>query len=884
MLKGFVKILFKDAQTLVETKPPVESENLIYDQTLLDILRRNPFARFSFAGFGGQPPHIVISGQITEPVASDNILTEIIATGEDVTELPPRIYYEDVDPPFIQIVNQFAAPGVPRTFDSVGIAKRGTNNSEGEVSGAALTTTLLDLPCTQEATEILTIFYFIVIEENYSVNQNFSPRFYQDFGGALINEKSCDLNSLGVSYASAPIDKSYIDLYHNTTYDRVTIGNRSSSNLTGWVSGTIIENHYKWKNTITYRIENSGNPGDVDVEIGRIFNSMLVGLSNNRQPNGNTYVSKPELKQEVSSCYAMQNYRLPEVSQSAGLNAIASPLQPLWGHSPGSDKPFLETIFVQRGNGGIAFNADNWVSGFPEYYKLIITKEGNTGTAEYKFTHRYHLGFNGNSYEDRVVGCPFRNPNVPASPQHHGWNLDFNDVLRYSDTQVLQYDSTGITVLNLINGDFTSYDINSSPSLPVTELRQCSTDGVVIYAACRNTGLWKIENNIVTRLVVNPCYGVDIANSVVYGLFEGGLRSSSDWSVNLPFNYTDLSTQWNRCWFIRCSRSHLDNRVAIIMQSPTNANARRIVWWDNNLQTAVGTSDNAGIERYPASFNCSRNIDFWVSQDGRKYEYATNNNSSLTAPMLNYTPGFNIPAYTHSEFGVFFRYGRIEFFDEYLVGNDGLYDINGNRITTYSNIHRAAFTCTRLVGGIFLFGSTLVHLLNNDFAQIEYGWDGSNWIEGNANSRVTHAAAENLIQGITVKFSDNQNPNFVADDWYTQSINYGYLKDNATELYYENSWYTRLPHFNTQIPNGVTISGNYFLPAASDALFLRVETDDIDNLARFFIDGNEVLTVWKNGNSPQQGEISLNGETGEIVFNSADFGKTFSGFYCWLGV
>ena len=883
MLKGFVKILFNDAITGEPTQPSVESNNIIYDETLLLILARSPFPIFSVSGFG-QPTHISIATQITQPAATNNVMTGIIATGADVTELPPRIYYEDVEPPFIQIVNQFSSPGVPRTFDAVGITHRTTNNNEGEVDAPALTTTILDLVCTQQATEILTIFYFIIIEENYSTNQNFSPRFYQDLGGALIQAKSCDIGTLGTSYATTPADISYIDLYHDRANDLI-LPKRvppNSNNFIDWNTGDRIDDHYKWKNIKVFTIANSGNPGDVDIYTGYIFNSMLVGLSNLTQPDGTTYVSRAELKQAVSSCYSMQNYRLPSISQSPGFEAIASPLQPLWGHSPGSDKPFLETIFTQRGLGGIAFNADNWTGGFPEYYKLIITAEGNTGTAEYRFTHRYHLGFNSNTYEDRAVGCPFRNPNIAASPNHHGWSLDYNDVQRYSDTQVVQYDATGITILNLINGEFTTYDADTTPSLPVTELKQIATDGTVIYAGCRNTGLWKIEAGVVTRLVVNPCYGVDIANTVVYGLFEGGLRNSDNWATNLTFSYTDLSTQWSRCLFIRCSRSHPDERVAIIMQSPTSATSRRIIWWDDISATAIATSDNSRLERYPASFNCSHEIEFWVDIGGYKWDYGTDTSSFIASIMIVFGSFGN--AYVHPEFGNLATYGRVEFYGEYLVGRTNLIDVNSVNIASYSNGHQAAFTCTLMVGGIFLFGSTLVHLLNNDFAQAAYGWNGSLWVEGNSNNKITHVAAETLIQGITIRFTDNGNPNFISGDWYTQSINYGYLKDNATEIYYENSWYTRLPHFDEAIPGGVIISSSYTLPAAAEPLFLRIETDDIDLLAKFYIDGVEVLTVWLNGNAPQQGEISLDGETGELEFNAADAGKTFTGYYCWLGV
>jgi len=66
----------------------------------------------------------------------------------------------------------------------------------------------------------------------------------------------------------------------------------------------------------------------------------------------------------------------------------------------------------------------------------------------------------------------------------------------------------------------------------------------------------------------------------------------------------------------------------------------------------------------------------------------------------------------------------------------------------------------------------------------EYGWDGSQWIQGNPNSKIVHSTQESLIDGLTVQFADAGSPNFVLNEYVDMNVFKGIHNDNATEFSY----------------------------------------------------------------------------------------------------
>jgi hypothetical protein len=169
-----------------------------------------------------------------------------------------------------------------------------------------------------------------------------------------------------------------------------------------------------------------------------------------------------------------------------------------------------------------------------------------------------------------------------------------------------------------------------------------------------------------------------------------------------------------------------------------------------------------------------------------------------------------------------------------------------------------------------------------DDAWISYGWNGSNWVINNSSSKTTHTSTDNLIDGLTIQFADGATiPQFVNGDYYTQSLNLGTLKDNSIALYYENFWYTKRVNFDTPVSIPISAITEIF-PEASNVGWIRVESDSIDALSQFLINGVQVLKVWTNGTAPNINEITIDAVLGEITFNAADIGKTLTGTYAWI--
>lgn len=857
-LKGKLRIEFHHKDTGEETKPPYEQENLIFDATYLAILGASPSAQF---GTITSTTAIVISSTTTPPSAGTPTITNVLATGSIPVGVTSPIWYESITPNFGEIQNQINAPtGSARTFYTVGLRRAAVD----------LTATLLTVPCTQELFEVLTIFYRV--EVSNSDGERLSPRFVRDFGGALFGRKTCRHELLGTSYADVP-SQEYIDPRQNLEL----ISNPVSPNR-DWTTKTTVNSHYKYKESTTFQIAQSGAPGATDEFIGLIFNSMLTGRSNTTAPSS-TFIAGTD-NEVTTSAYRISRYNPTTINIDPLKPVFQPPFQKIWTHRAAAPLPFFDVNNAAIGSSYPVIEGI-WTGKWPEIYRYIITS--NTGN--YRFSKRNHLGFSGNTYSDRLVGCPFRNTSTPAALGMHGWNAEDNDLLRWSNTQVVQYDPTGVTLLDLMNGDYTNWDSTTTPALGVTTLRQCAVDTTngLIYCACRSTGLWIIDvtNGTVTQQVATPCYGVDVGrNNVAWAIFEGFLRRSTNWTTNLTFTYVGLTdSNWSRALFLKADPENVSDRLAIIITSPsTPATNRRVVWYDFATVTTSTGLDSANIRQWAASLDVSDSGSFWAVS-GLRLNFGNATTSALATP-----PSQSV---THSVWGSVSLY-KIAFYNNFLIATTTI--VNASNVTqnTFTTLGTTA-TVLHLQGGIVALTESLRQCFtDNTYIWEEYGWDGSTWVLGNPNSKPTHNTNDATIQGLTIRWEAGAtSPQFQSGDFFTQGICYGTWKDNGTTIYYENFWYVKAVHFDVAIaPTSIPASPPYELPFpdASNPLFLRVETDSVYELNKFTIDGVAVPTIYTAGQAPGVGEVTIEaiGSTAKVTFNAADAGKSFAGTYSWI--
>ncbi len=471
-LKGSIRIEFLDSKTLQPTREPYEQENLIPDNTYELILGLIPRSIGSSPGSG--TTKISISTSTTVPSANNHTLTDIIATGYIPTGVVSPKWYESVEPNFGEIQNRIDALTVPRDFDTVGLTNLATSSSQANLSTTTYAYTLLDTTCTQQAFEVLNIFYRVTFLN--TDGERLSPRFVRDLGGVFFGIKDCNHYFLGTTPFDPP-SQTYIDPYFGTESRLIDSINIGTSIANRWDSTpSAIADHFKWKESKLFQIQQSGVPTHTDMYIGKIFNSLLTGLSNDNLPAPTTpgFIGG-SYTENVSAAYRISRITETNNPAVAGRPVFDPPFQKIWTHKENAPLPFFDSLNTATGTGALAI-AGTWTGGFPELYRYTIVTGGEVATATYKLAVRKHLGFVGNTYTDELVNTPFRNPNTPAAEGHHGYLEIHNDLLRWSDTQIVQYDETGVTILDLMDGSWASWDSTTSPSLNVTNLKQCAVD------------------------------------------------------------------------------------------------------------------------------------------------------------------------------------------------------------------------------------------------------------------------------------------------------------------------------------------------------------------------------------------------------------------------
>lgn len=829
-LKGSALIRVIDSRTL-EVKEEREQGNVIFDATLLSILSWEPgniFGRFN--------SRISISTQTSTPSVGNPTLTQITGTGDVPSGATSPQFYPTASPVFGEIRNIINAVGVPRTFYTVGL----TNLSAGDVQGNLTTTArcylLLDLPCTQGQFDFLDIYYRI---EFLQGGQRISPEGVIDFGRATFGLGRFKISHLAASWAKKPVA-----VYKNlVASNQPSLASFEFGSPDQWTAGIRVDSHFKWKQALSQ--------GE-NWQVGTILSLFLAGNSNDR-----------------NNAYRWEQYP-----------GKTNRIQNGFFQKSGSNKPFFDPTNFGSSTGKIILSeqsANSWGDKFPEIYRFNVVAGGAAGVATYKFSVRKFLGFNGNTYQDQSVPCPFRNTAQPAADGFHGWRTENNDTLRYSSTKVVQYDLTGVTLLDLVTGDYQNWDSTTTPALLCSQIRQCATDGEKIWVGDRTAGLYEIDPtaNTITQRIGAGCYGVDVGRAgKVWALVEGGLRNSDAWLTNLTFSYTGISdSNWNKAMFLKVDPENVSDRIALMVD--VGSSQYRVVWWDAASTTAITGYQSSGLKPWPSSFDVSDIGGFWAS-DGIRHSYGSNSIAGIFG-----SPKLFI---SHSVWGSDYYY-KISFYNQYLICSDRLVDSNNTTINTYNGLPDST-TLLHIDGGITLLSSTMRQLFSdNTYCWQNYGWNGANWELNNNNPKTTHVTDDALINGLQVKFQNGANPpHFFATDFFVVPVCNGLVKDSASTFYWQSAWYTKPVNFDIPVPGGVTVPGGlvYTFPAASDPAFLFMETDSI-KLYNLALNGVPCPTVYLDGTTnPAPGEVTIDG-AGFAKFNATDVGKTLTGTYCWVG-
>lgn len=825
-LSGSVEIHVVDAATGV-VQQTIKQNNLIPNQTLIDLLGYDiiPYNQFYSC-------KICISTSTDIPSLNNYKLSGVIGAGYVPQNVESPTFNDGIDPPFLQVQNRIDYTGSDRTFNSVGLG-RNVGASISDVKAYLK----LDTPCVQGAYQYLDIFYRIQFAN--AGGQNFSDEARLIFGKATIGKDSFALSNLTAS----PFNKPTMP-YQKLLYSGVGLAYayNNNDNTVNWTNGYVVPDHFKFK----YILQQNK-----DFAVGTIFKSMIQGKGNSNN---------------AFTC--------------STFNYDKEPFQTGFWHDKNATTPFFDASHIGASGGTVILDG-TWTNKIPELYKITITDSGAVGTAKYKLSIKKHVGFNDGSFETRPIGNPFKNLNFAAASGFHGWrDVDF-DIQPYSPTQIVQYDDTGLTLLDLFNGDYTNFDSTTTPALAATQIRQVAVDSInhLIYVACRATGLWiiNVTANTIVHQLNGACYGVDVGrNNIATAIIAGGMYRSNNWTTPITFTYTGITdNKWSNVKFIKCDPEHSNDRMAIVAE--VNSGSRRIVWYQLSDNSTVDGWESGQIKTHAGMLDVSDTGSFWATWIFKlNFGDITNTFYSGSYDGLNLTPGLGV------EEGDWIL--KVAFYkDKLITHRNGLRDINSNTVSTYPDLSH--IICS-LGDGMILSGSNVQSVTNNALYWQDYGWDGTKWVEGNVTSKPTHADAQSLLNGLTIKFNNAiQQPHFTATDYFTQGVNYGLLKDNATEINYQSQWYSKPAQFDSTATGTIPSAPPYLLQlnCVNDPAFVRVETDSPE-LHSFQIAGQSIATLYVKGETPGPNEISMVAiGDGVLRFNAADAGKTFTATkYAWI--
>lgn len=849
-LKGIVQIQRLNASTF-EVLETIEQENTITVRA-----RQTPVESTSAFTLG---PNIIL-GLDNSPSVTDFhwIQSYVTGTTPSGATSPQVLYSTELSLYYSQWVQRFTPPSSgTRTIYLIGLTNATAAISGGYPVNAYVS---LNTPCIQASTELLDVTYRVqwIPDTASTIGASFHPydvylnAYYLSYGGTSTRPTNLYANALPVAYT--PSDGKYrniiFDYYGNNHSHKPIV--TSLPGVTTTTPTLAADTNLSAAPISSPARGVMTNVCGTDAAIGMLFGAEMYGLSNNRMLSWKNVTSH-----------------------------TGSPVQPIHSHAAATFNtnatPFLDAT-PATGTGKLA-GGGTWTNpDLPEHYMVKITNTGDVGVATYQFWKRNMLGYVGTSFVplctpylplSTAINLDLANPYTNTITSHglyvrpvvqpYTAGLSRVRICKLSKRYVVTADDAGVTIFDTSNSGVTNLNASSSPTLPVTAVKQVSADPTTgtIWVACANTGLWKVTNLGATVTHINvagngvpsdTCYAVDVGvGSKVWAVFNGGLSASSDggtsWTTYNPGSAPTFSIagitddNWHTVNYMKVDRDHADNRMIFVRDPDTSVlQTLGLVWWSLATPTAVGvtltTNDNN---------NRAHSQGVQVSDTGGLWVIGSNYTASLRVRRLTYgSPTLTDigSSYSYSNCPTFWFINGSSPSDPWVAFPTAysgsavvsVYDSAGTLVTTvtvsdppgttgyynmfYTALSRAyllylgdgvVFThgykatsgstfCTHVLGTVVDTANTYVGPVNH-IIWSKYGWNGSNWELNHPGSKPTHAANEELLNGITLRFTNGVTGTpFVQDEYYTFGVANGVLKDNSI-AYTSNSITNHYPTY-----------------------------------------------------------------------------------------
>jgi len=883
MFKGRCILEFVDIRTGATRR--IEKENLITDRAceLMLIGNQSSSPSVGVTGqLGGAATGLRIGISQHTGVPDPTVVSKNSLSGSrwEAQRTAVQEFFGE-DPPYIQHQTQLGNPGLgnARTFQTAYTGDNGTS---------LYSYLLLDDPCTQGDFEVLNLFYQFISAPQSSGQWSdlrsdyLSHRIFIALFGPNNSAEPNMMFAFGLSWQQLP---------NQSTHPYQTL--QRASALTGTVPATNTVLH-----TNAYFNKRTRHILTLTQRVGIIYNTILAGtlsyFTAADQVGGHAITSRLKFSNR-------------------------GPRQGLFVLTNSSSGPFFNSLTAGVSAGRPVFN-DAWNQPYPQMYEVQVATGGMRGTATYRFRYRNFIRFNSNTFQNLPEACLFVSPTDRTIAGGHGLdNLRTGyDFVRYSDTQVVFWDATGITLVNVANGEYRTWDSLSTPALPVTNIGQVECNGQVVNAwdnasstkiiiACRDTGLWEIDvvANTVTQHIATACYGADYGiGGKVYAVVNGRLTSSDDYTATLSLNYIGITDgNWSNVSYLKADPETAGNRLAFV-----RVDNSQVVWLDDGMGGAATNGPTIGthIVGKPRQFDVSDVGGIWAGVGGNTATTSRVRHYTFNAATASADRGGNsvvsfigdllyVSLNSPATFRLFNSAGTVvhEWTMRSYSGGNQRGGFLGNTLGGTSNIVFYQY----LGNGIALCRGQAENVnyapwvLYAQFEGIDsllwrqYGWNGSAWILDNANARTTHSTTEDLINGVTVSFTTTGAAgDYVANERFSQGYCWGVLKDTATELTVDYYFYSRACRFDEPFPGSLTVPATapytVSYPATVDPNW-RLALNNVVNHFSINLDGTPVATILLSG-TPGPNEVVVGQQ--QMTFDAADAGKTITGSYSWIGM
>jgi hypothetical protein len=662
-MKGEATITVRDKDTL-DIKRQYTCDNVItlsgYTNALLeeDINIQSGINTIAYIRSIYNSPFIMIPdlpvAHVLPSTAGENVKSDSIV--QDWIYIPGT-------PNVLEKVARFDPPPTQRTINTI---YTGGSNIFG-LKHIMASYVSLSPPCIQETTEVLDITYRIQAFTNSTLSAGSLPVAID--GGQGIIDKFASISVIPTGGGVFAYPESGFGLWTDilpTNQYFTTIQNFTGSLE---ITGVVVKNNKYMKRVYPVSLTGTQN-------IGQIIRTVAYG--------------------GVDNDFIEDNLRAIAWAPIVPPTFTNKPIQPIHNHNKNAIEWGNDVNFLSTSQGVITVDGSSWTNDdYPEFCRIDHTATGAVGVSRYHCRIRNTTGFKDVGYKTRDdTHTPFAwvatNRTHKTLPDSHGMGgLHLLKLIKFSNHSVVYWDDDGITIVNQNNGVNATFDITTTPSLPVSSINDIVVDASDnIWIADSAVGLYKLSDPYgtptVTKMTVatnglpvggeNNCHAVSLGfNDSLWVLCTNGLAqtlnptiatptfSVFDPGTGTPFDYTGITdSNWSNVKYMVVDTQSPTNDMAFIV--PINGDDQLIVWWSTLGVSVQGpstthtqgsltfhgvrVSDTGSVFlTYNSANRATAHLTFGTADVPRQLGSLVNN-SILTAPSFIYDY-YNVP-YAHT--------------------------------------------------------------------------------------------------------------------------------------------------------------------------------------------------------------------------------------------